>query len=100
MPIIFLLAGAGAGLVQLTLLGKFTRRVTDGKMDGKAVGLGLIQMFMPFAILALVAVFASDLIIWVGCGIAGALVVGGIIKFLLLKKKLKNERDREKGSDE
>jgi hypothetical protein len=85
-----LVVGVVSGLAQLYLLFRFTKAVTAGGIDLKCVALGLAQFFIPFAVLLLSAFLIRRSLLWVGVGIAAALVVGSIILFIRIKGRGRN----------
>jgi len=86
--VIGLLVGIAAGVIQLFLLFKFVVTVTGGKGGGKILLFGLTQFLFPFAVLIICAFLIGDSLMWVGIGIASALILGAVIKFVLASKKV------------
>jgi len=90
-----LMIGLAAGAVQFLILARFTGIVTGGGFqleDGvKGALLGLLQFFIPPAVLFAVAMLYREGLPYAGAGFAAALIGGALIKFLpLLYGKGKN----------
>jgi hypothetical protein len=78
--------GLAIGIGQLALLERFTRRVMDGKLDALAVALVISQLFLPVATLLTVAFAWRAALLWTGVGLGAALVIGGFVRFFLLRR--------------
>ena len=85
--ILGLFIGIASGVVQFFLLLKFTTSVTGGKVSGKTVIFAVTQFLFPFAVLLSCALFLNVNLMWVGIGMAAALVGSAIVKFVILSKK-------------
>ena len=81
--------GAVTGTVQFFLLSKFTGALTGGKFGKKAVLFAVTQFLLPFAVLLICAFFLSDELLFAGIGIAAALVICAVVKFILASKASK-----------
>ena len=77
-----LLLGAVSGAAQFLLLSKFTRSVTGGNFDAKAALLGVLQFFIPVAVLTACALLFRDGLVWAGVGMAAVLVAGALFRFV------------------
>ena len=82
-----LFIGIISGVIQFFLLLKFTTSVTGGKAGGKTVIFAVTQFLLPLAVLILCALFLNANLMWVGIGMAAALIGSAIVKFVLLSKK-------------
>ena len=78
--------GVVAGIVQYFLLTKFTGAVSKGKMTGKTVIFMVTQFLFPFAVLILCALFIVDSLMWVAIGIASALIICAVAKFIITSR--------------
>ena len=87
--IIGLLIGIAAGVVQYILLFKFITSITGGKASSKTVIFAITQFFFPFVILVLCALFWDTSLMWIGIGMAAALIVSAIIKSVFISKSAK-----------
>jgi hypothetical protein len=85
-----LVIGIVSGGVQLALLSRFTRALTGGAFSARTVGVGILQLFLPFAVLVVCAFLRPASLLWAGVGIAASLVLGGIILFIRIKKGANN----------
>ena len=77
--------GAASGVLQFWMLSKFTKAVTDGGFDKKAVMFGVIQFFLPLAVLLGCAFLLDGALLWAAAGMAAVLIVASFIKFLLAR---------------
>ena len=82
--------GLIAGVVQFYLLFKFVRSVTGGKFSNKTVLFAITQFLFPFAILVICAFLLPDSLMWVGIGMASALIGCAIVRFVFAPKFEKN----------
>jgi len=87
-----LLIGIATGVLQFYMLKKFTGAVSLGKITNKTVIFAITQFLFPFAVLVICAFLIRDHLMWVGIGIAAALVIGAILWFVIFSKK-SNEKD-------
>jgi len=87
--IIGLLIGLVTGTIQFFLLSKFVTSVTGGKPGSKTVIFAITQFFFPFAVLIICAFLIGDSLMWVGIGIASALIISAVIKFVFVSKSVK-----------
>ena len=78
--------GVITGIVQFLLLRKFTGAVSKGKMTGKTVIFAITQFLFPFAVLVLCAFLITDSLMWVAIGIASALIICAVTKFVFTSK--------------
>ena len=85
--------GLASGALQFFLLLKFTKIITGGKFGSKAVVFGITQFLLPFVVLLLSAFFLGDNILgegflmWIGIGMAAALVICAIVRFIIVSKR-------------
>ena len=86
--IVALFIGIVTGIIQFFLLSKFVTSVTGSKFGNKTVLFALTQFLFPFAVLIVCAFLIGDYLMWVGIGIASALIIGAIIKFVFVSKKV------------
>ena len=84
--VIGLIVGIITGIIQFYLLSKFVTTVTGGKSGSKTLIFALTQFLFPFAILIICAFLIGDSLMWVGIGIASALIIGAVIKFVIVSK--------------
>ena len=84
--IIGLFIGIATGVVQFLLLLKFVLSVTGGKFGNKTVLFGITQFVFPFAVLVACAFLIGDKLLWVGIGIASALIICAVIKFIKVSR--------------
>jgi len=84
--IIGLLIGIATGIIQFYLLQKFTGNVTMGKITNKTVIFAMTQFLFPFAVLVICAFLIGDRLMWVGIGIAAALITCAVIRFIRVSK--------------
>ena len=82
-----LLIGIVSGVFQFWLLTIFTKGITSGTVDIRHILLGLIQFFLPVGVLTGVAFLRRDELLWAGIGIAGALLIGAFVKYLVNARK-------------
>jgi hypothetical protein len=87
MFLIGLTVGILSGGVQFWLLARFTRMVTSGALRTLPVLLGLAQLLLPLSVLLAVAFLRRQDLLWTGTGIAGVLVFGGLIRFIVSTRK-------------
>ncbi len=79
------ISGFVCGLIQFFLLRRFAHSVTSG---GKpAIGLGLLQLLLPAALLMGCAFFMPANLVWAATGIACPLIGGALIYFLVSTKR-------------
>jgi hypothetical protein len=79
--------GVVAGVFQFWLLTKFTAGVTSGSVNISHVLLGLVQFFLPLGVLVGVAFLRQQDLIWTASGIAGALMIGAVLKYVVFTRK-------------
>lgn len=84
--IIGLVIGIITGIIQFYLLSKFVTSVTGSKFGNKTVLFAITQFLFPFAVLVLCAFLIGDSLMWVGIGIASALIISAVIKFVFVSK--------------
>jgi len=87
--VIAVIIGIATGVVQFFLLFKFVTSVTGGKSSTKTILFAITQFIFPFAVLVICAFLIGVVLLWVGIGIASALIVSAIVKFVFLSKKNK-----------
>jgi len=81
--------GAVTGVVQFILLSKFTTNATGGKSPSKTVMFALTQFLLPFSVLLISAFLLDGNILPIGIGIAAALIVCAVVKFLIYARTSK-----------
>ena len=81
--LIGLVIGAASGFVQFWMLARFTKAVTGGGLDRKAVFLGVFQFFLPLAVLVACAFLLRDSLLWTGVGMAVSLSVPALIRYVV-----------------
>ena len=88
---LFIGIGVVAGAIQYLLLQKFTGSVTagKGKSGGKSAAFALAQFLLPFVVLVVCALVYVDSLMWVGIGMASALLICAVVKFVLVSNKNK-----------
>jgi len=87
-----LIIGIASGLVQFILLYKFITTVTGGKMGSKTIIFAVTQFLLPFTVLLLCGFFLPDSLMWVGIGMASALIISSGIRFYIYAKSDKNTK--------
>jgi len=87
--VIGILIGLITGVIQFFLLMKFVFSVTSGKFGNKTVLFAVTQFLFPFTILILYGFLFRDSLMWVGIGMASALIISAVLKFLLFSDKKK-----------
>ena len=81
-----LIVGLITGTIQFYLLFKFVTSITGGKTGSKTLIFAITQFIFPFLVLIACAFLMGDNLMWVGIGIASALIIGAVIKFFLVSK--------------
>jgi len=84
--IIALLIGLATGAIQFFFLFKFVTNVTGEGIGKKTVLFALTQFLFPFAVLVICAFLLPHNLLWVGIGIAAALIASAVIRFLRVSK--------------
>ena len=87
--------GLAAGAVYFYVLSRFTAMVTGGTFTMRMALIGFLQFFIPLAVLVLCAFFLPNQLLWVGTGMAAALLGSAVIKFILVQRK----KGRDKSDD-
>ena len=82
--------GAVSGVVQYLLLSKFTGSLTGSKFGKKTVLFAVTQFLFPFAVLVVCAFLLSDELLLVAIGIASALIISAVIKYIVTQKSGKS----------
>jgi len=90
-----LLIGAVTGVIQFFLLTKFVFAVTSGKFGNKTVLFAVTQFLFPFTILILYGFLFRESLMWAGIGMASALIISAVIKFVVFSGN-KNSTDKSK----
>ena len=87
-----IIIGIVSGIVQFFLLSMFTTSVAAGKLSKKTLFFAFTQFLLPFAVLLLSAIFLGETILgenflmWIGIGMAGALIISAVIRFIIVSK--------------
>ena len=81
-----LIVGAVSGLVQFYMLARFTRAITGGGFDKKAVLLGACQFFLPLAVLLGCAFLLPATLLWAAIGMTSALIICAVVRHVLSNK--------------
>jgi len=81
--------GAVTGTLQFFLLSKFTGSVTGGNSGMRTVLFALTQFLLPFVVLIVSAFLLETGLLPIGIGIATALIICAVIKFLVYAKAAK-----------
>ena len=84
-----LLVGLVTGAIQYYLLFKFVNNITGNGVGKKTVLFALTQFLFPFAVLIICAFLLPDNLLWVGIGIAAALIVFAVVRFVRISKEKK-----------
>ena len=84
-----LLVGLVTGAIQYYLLFKFVNNITGNGVGKKTVLFALTQFLFPFAVLIICAFLLPDNLLWVGIGIAAALIVFAVVRFVRVSKEKK-----------
>jgi len=95
-----LLIGIVTGVLQFLLLFKFVTSVTGGKFGSKTVMFAITQFLFPFAVLVVCAFLISDSLMWVGIGIASALIICAVVKFVFASKLGKSNNKKTDNKSE
>ena len=86
--------GVASGVVQFYLLMKFTGSITGGKPGGKTVLFALTQFLFPFAVLLLCAFFLHESLMMIGIGMAAALIVSAVVRYIIVSKTKPGTKNR------
>ena len=79
--------GAVSGAIQFFLLAKFTGFLTRGKISGKTVLFLITQFLLPFIVLLSCAFLGLvDELLFVGIGMAAALIICATVRFFIVSK--------------
>ena len=81
-----LIIGAVSGFLQFLMLAGFTKAITSGVIEKKAVLFGVAQFFLPLAVLLVCAFLLRDSLIWAAVGMTGVLVVFAFARFIFAKR--------------
>ena len=84
-----LLIGAVSGTLQFFLLAKFTGLLTGGKVGGKTLIFALTQFLLPFSVLLICAFFLHESLMFVGIGMAAALITCAVVRFIMVSRTKK-----------
>ena len=84
--LIGLAIGAVSGVLQFWMLSRFTKAVTGGGLDKKAVLFGVCQFLLPLIVLLACAFLIRDSLLWAAIGMVVVLVLSSFVKFFLTKK--------------
>jgi len=63
---------------------------SESKSGGKIVLFAITQFVFPFTVLLLCAFFLSEDLMWIGIGMAAALITCAIVRFVITLKKNKD----------
>ncbi|MCL2426975.1 MAG: hypothetical protein FWD05_11645 [Oscillospiraceae bacterium] len=85
--------GVVAGVIQYLLLQLFTGTLTKGKgkVGGRSVLYALTQFLFPFIVLVVCALLLVDSLMWVGIGMASALIICAVTRFIITAKAGKKD---------
>lgn len=85
---IFIGVGVVSGVVQYLLLQKFTGSATTGKgkSGSNTIAFALTQFLLPFVVLVVCILLYVDSLIWVVIGIASALIICAVVKYIIVAK--------------
>jgi len=78
--------GAVSGTIQSLLLPKFTDSAKSGKVGKKTLLFIATQFLFPFIVLLLCAFFLMDELVPVVIGMAAAIIICSLIKFIIATK--------------
>ncbi|MDR3209212.1 MAG: hypothetical protein LBT36_01100 [Oscillospiraceae bacterium] len=85
-----ILLGLAIGLAHLALLSRYISTITGApKKDGPplaSAGLGMAQLLLPFAALAVIALVWRAGLLWVGVGEGTGLLAGAVVLFILRRR--------------
>ena len=84
--LIGLIIGVASGILQFWMLSKFTKAVTGGGLDKKAVILGSCQFLLPLVVLLGCSFLLRDSLLWAALGMVAVLVVCSFARVLINKK--------------
>jgi len=94
-----LFIGIITGVIQFFLLMKFVFSVTSGKFNNKTVLFALTQFLFPFTVLIIYGLLFREGLMWVGIGMASALIISAVIKFILFSgNKKTNVKTKKTGN--
>lgn len=94
--VIGLVLGIAVGALQIFLLTKFLKGITEAAKPGEnsdSVNTsaymisGFAQLLIPFAVLIAVAFIYRDALLWTGIGAGTSLIILGVIKFIVGRKE-------------
>ena len=81
-----LMIGVASGLLQFYMLSRFTKAVTGGSLNTKAVMLGIGQFITPLVVLLICAFLLNNALLWAGIGIVAALTICALARFIFAQK--------------
>ena len=81
-----LIIGAASGTLQFWMLTRFTKAVTGGGLDNKAVLFGVCQFLLPLIVLLGCAYLFYNALLWAAIGMIAVLVVCAFVRFIFAKK--------------
>jgi len=81
-----LIIGAASGVLQFWMLARFTKAVTGGGLDKKAVLFGVCQFLLPLVVLLGCAYLFYNALLWAAVGMIAVLVVCAVARFIFAKK--------------
>ena len=79
--------GAASGYFQFRLLSVFTKAVTGGAPDMRAVLLGVGQFFLPLVVLLSCAFLLPGSLFWAAAGMVVLLAGCALVRFLSVRKQ-------------
>ncbi len=79
--------GIVSGLLQFWLLTKFVKGITSGSVDIIYMSMGIVQFLLPAAVLVGVAFLRRQDLLLAGTGMAGVLIIGAILKYVVFARK-------------
>ena len=81
-----LIIGAVSGYLQFLMLASFTKAITSGGIGNKAVLFGVMQFFLPLAVLIVCAFLLRESLIWASVGMAGVLLAFAFARFIFARR--------------
>ena len=82
-----LIIGAASGVGSFLMLSRFTKAVTGGAFSAKNILFGVAQFFLPLVVLLVCALLFPNGLLWAAAGMAGALIIGALTRFMITLKR-------------